>query len=1347
MPEVGAPAPPGRRLLAVLAGPVPAPSLAELVQVLTGDFGYRHELPHLAGVSGPEAVPELERWLAGPAADDDGVPTNALVYWAGVPARNVPLADLASAVSRGGLANCLLIVDAWREPGEDGPAVPTEAARPPSRTWTAMFVRSPEEVARHPLAHALVAELRDVRHGSVTQPELDLRSLLAGAGRSIGETPQVVDGLAVRAALLPNPRHRPDVPPGLDIATQRRLLSRADLAGHWGPRARGIETEAERGWHFTGRTRALRELTGWLEAADADPRMRVVTGGPGSGKSSVLARIVTFADPEYRAGIPAAEVPSDGTVPAAGSIDVAVHARARSVRDLVAAIGEALGVPAAEPSIFVNELVAGRPRATIVVDALDEAEDPRQVARTLLAPLAAARVPGLRLLVGTRRELLPALGAAKRVLDLDDPGYIEVADVEEYTYKLLVADEGPYRARPRIARQVATAVAVRAVPNFLVARIVARTLAESDELVDVRRRDWRVRFPDTVGDALDMYLERFGADEERVRDLLTPLAYAWGEGLPWEDVWARSASALSGRVYTDHDVVWLLARAGAYVVETAEDGRSVYRLFHQALADHLRAAGRAAAAHGHLARSLVAGSPTVAGSGRTDWVRAHPYVRRYLAQHAARAGLLDELVTDPLFLVAAAPDELVGVLDTVQTDAAARPARIYGQAAHRLSWEGYGGNAAILELLAQAEREPDLASAFRLLNLRQPWTVPWAWWTPSHRYRLVGRHDGAVRALALTEIDDRPTAVTGGADGTVRRWDCLAGTLLDEPLSGHAGPVTAVLVVDADGERLIVSGDATGVIRRWSLLDGTPAGLPVTAHTGSVNALTVDGDGTGLLSAGADGTVRRWRLLDGAPAGDVVEVPGGPVTALTVTGAGEDAVLVTAGVDGAVRRWRLSDGTPAGPALPGHRGAVTCLASAGLPAGDVVLSGGTDWNVRSWDLADESSVEMSGRHDDVILDICLATVRGTPWLATASSDNTLLLGRFDDEEGGGFRLSHDSAVTAVVILEHQDAPAVVTASADSTVRFWTVDDGDGGDGLADNPYATSTVDVGFRDGRPLLATGHKDGAVRVWDADTGLRIGVDGGVGHGDWINELMVVPTLSGGVVLSAGGDGTVREWALADGRHRRVCLTRENGTWINSVATYQDGERTVAAAGDYDGLVHRWDVETGEPVAAPFQANEGSVATVAAIGGVLLTAGNDGVIRRWDPRTAQRLTPQLTGHASAAWCVAVGVHRGRHIAVSGDGDGAIRAWDVRAGTVLGHIPAAHDGVVYGLAFGTLAGRPRIVSGGADGILKVWRFPDRLDLAVRLGSGIMSVALAGPDQLVAATWRGTVAFRLLPGG
>lgn len=79
----------------------------------------------------------------------------------------------------------------------------------------------------------------------------------------------------------------------MDLETRARLARRADeLEIHWAVKGRGVEVAAAAGWYFTGRTTALRDLTGWISQPADDPRMRVVTGDPGSGKSAVLGRLV-----------------------------------------------------------------------------------------------------------------------------------------------------------------------------------------------------------------------------------------------------------------------------------------------------------------------------------------------------------------------------------------------------------------------------------------------------------------------------------------------------------------------------------------------------------------------------------------------------------------------------------------------------------------------------------------------------------------------------------------------------------------------------------------------------------------------------------------------------------------------------------------------------------------------------------------------------------------------------------------------------------------------------------------------------------------------------------------------
>jgi Caspase domain len=138
---------------------------------------------------------------------------------------------------------------------------------------------------------------------------------------------------------FPNPRYRPSIPVGVDLKTQRQLSSmeQEDILLHWGPRGRGVEIESQAGWYFTGRTRILRDLVRWLKTPTADAMPQVITGDPGVGKSAVLARLVTMADPEYEPRAPLEDVDPD-TIPPENSITVAVHAKGKTPGEIVRAM-------------------------------------------------------------------------------------------------------------------------------------------------------------------------------------------------------------------------------------------------------------------------------------------------------------------------------------------------------------------------------------------------------------------------------------------------------------------------------------------------------------------------------------------------------------------------------------------------------------------------------------------------------------------------------------------------------------------------------------------------------------------------------------------------------------------------------------------------------------------------------------------------------------------------------------------------------------------------------------------------------------------------------------------------
>jgi serine/threonine-protein kinase PknG len=120
------------------------------------------------------------------------------------------------------------------------------------------------------------------------------------------------------------------------------------------------------------------------------PVRLVVTGEPGSSVTAGLRSMIVLADRERRPR--SSGPPGDRTVPPIGSVDLAVNASGKTVEELSARINDRF-----EPSTDSRR----RLPATLVVDGVDDADDPEALLRKLLKPLAD---DGIRLLLGFRRE-------------------------------------------------------------------------------------------------------------------------------------------------------------------------------------------------------------------------------------------------------------------------------------------------------------------------------------------------------------------------------------------------------------------------------------------------------------------------------------------------------------------------------------------------------------------------------------------------------------------------------------------------------------------------------------------------------------------------------------------------------------------------------------------------------------------------------------------------------------------------------------------------------------------------------------------------------------------------------
>jgi WD40 repeat protein len=974
---------------------------------------------------------------------------------------------------------------------------------------------------------------RDGELGGALQPFLRPEAVVGAVNAMLNDSQQaqylcVTPRSDDRVELLPNPRFKPDRPEGLG------------LADHWIPKAQGGSLDS-RASYFTGRERALHELIAWLSEPKGDGKARVVIGSADCGKSALLARLVLLSDAEQHVEDGAlANVRAD-TIPPVGCIDLRIHAHGKTRADVATEIGKPLNIPDGRPiDDIVATLKARTERFTVVVDALDEAKDPETIAFLLrkIAPLAA-----VRLLVATRPDTAQSQGGQRFEglgnntveLDLDSPKFLGRSDLEDYlTRRLLAVEEPnrhtPYRGRRDLVEPLAKAVAARCGRLFFVAQLVADALIEAEQPLTTKQAE-SLDFPATVGAAFENYLDRFDEVHDLSKatavDLLRPLAYGEGAGIPFGNIWPSMATALADSEYVAKDIVKLNQYAGSFVIESLEDGQSVYRLYHAALADHLRAERNVAHDQERIVQALIALVPARQGD-RKHWLNANPYIKTHLASHAAAGRVLDALVTDPGYLAAADPIRLVPALATLADGRAREIANVYRRIAHELPMAEPLERMALIHLVACEEA---LALALDLeLSLATAWRCRWARWMPSAPNRILGRHAGSVLTVALAEVDGEPVVVSGSADNTVRLWDPRTGQPRGEPLTGHTKPVNAVALGEVDGEPVVVSGSFDRTVRLWDARTGRPRGKPLTGHTSLVNAVTlgeVDGEPV-VVSGSADKTVRLWDVRTCRPRGEPLTGHTKPVNAVALGEVDGELLVVSGSADNTVRLWDVRTGRPRGEPLTGHTKPVNAVALGEVDGEPLVVSGSADETVRLWDACTgrPCGEPLTGHTSDVNA-VALDEVDGEPVVVSGSSDKTVRLWDARTGQPRGEPLTgHTGWVNAVALGEVDVEPVVVSGSGgytgDCTVRLWDARTGcPRGEPLTGHTGPVNAVALGEVDGEPVVVSGSVEatgGKVRLWDPRS-----------H----SVLRIVPLRSMVTGLAMGKDS-----AVAVGAHRGLMV-----------------------------------------------------------------------------------------------------------------------------------------------------------------------------------------------------------------
>ncbi|AQU67120.1 caspase family protein [Streptomyces niveus] len=1352
---------------------------------LFASFGYEPVLPGLGEYDGAEQIRQkLSHWSEDTNLTSDDV---VVVYFAGHgsvaerdrhyllcwDSRDEDLAttalateDLVRILCRGSLRHLLLILDtcAAGAGGAEASAVAlrTIAYRNAHADSTGLwFLASArrKDIAEDGAFVAALSEAVGTTTGRTGQRQqyLDLTELVKAVnerfeGDGRGQRAELASGLVTGLApFLPNAGYEEELPPlGTDLEVQRRVVAR-DLTEHFGPRSRGVEFESEQGLYFSGRIRVLSELVAWLTAEVGDGRGRVVTGSPGCGKSAVLGRIVALSDSPYRSRLDLGGVAPETVVPP-GCVTAAVHARHKRLEEVVERLATALDVVADGAAALLQELTRrGRQGSPliIVVDAVDEAGsdtaadagghgEPRRITRELLRPMS--EIQGVRLLVGTRHELVAPLGPTFLCMDLDRPEYrAGEDDVAGYVTRVLLATEEsdvrtPYRGRRELARVVARGVAEKAAGVFLYARTTARTLRSDQTAVDVGRPGWAETLPSEIGEAFDDYLARFGPDEPRVRRMLLALAFSEGKGLPRGLVWTALSSVISGIPCTEEDVSWVLDVGEAYIAEVIDDDRrSAYRLYHKALAEHLRAT--ADRPPEDIQRSVVEALKSLvpeSSDGRPDWFLAVPYVRQHMATHAAAAGVLAGLVEDPGFLLASERLTLLGAFASIEGEGPRRIRGSYEQAAHRLTSDrAMGERAADLQLSARRCEADQLAERIGELGVSLPWSARWAWWSTSGVHRLLSGHGKSVDCVAVGSLDGRPIAVTGSADGTALVWDLTSQRRIGDPLSVGIR-VSAIAIGDLGDYTVALTGAEDGTVRIWDLSAGQEYGQPLTGHTNRVESIvvgTVHGRPV-VLTASADGTARIWDLVSRRQLGSELSTHRRTVWDADLGELDGRPIAVTGGEDKAVHVWDLSeifDGGDAridGSPLIGPAQAVTSVCVARMDGRAVALVGDRAGMLSRWDLADRRQIgEPVTAHvywaGSGVTSAVIGESDGRP-VALSSGRHEARLWDLRTLQPLGHPLrGHVERITAAALTNRGDASLAVTVSDDRTARIWdlTADQPDEG-----HTRAVSATAFGEFQGRPLVVTGGEDATARLWDLRSRTPVGRPM-EGHSGEVSAVAFGVIGGRAVVATGGSDTTVRLWDPFLG----AALGSPLKGHTNAVRCVTFGELDgawVVVSGGEDGTVRVWDAASGDVVGAPLVGHIGGISHLAVrrVGRgleiVLATTSDHAYVwqvtgREADWPTRPHAHFNVEDLTPAAIAVGVAFHGTRPVVFSMLEGNSVHLHDVVSRSAVAGPFLGHTEFVMAGALGRLGGNPVVATLGYDNTVRIWD----LETAAPMGS------------------------------
>ncbi|MBF6079485.1 hypothetical protein [Nocardia beijingensis] len=1115
----------------------------------------------------------------------------------------------------------------------------------------------------------------------------------------------------------------------------------------------------EQSWFFEGRESDTQQVISWLR--DNSSGMLVITGPPGSGKSAFLGNMIVHANAPLRealrhAGLltaPPEGLPEnifDVCLTLTGAPSEEVVARLAATIDARIPDDTAGGEIAEVGKWLAREMRSRGEPITIVLDALDEAAFPEELADYVLRPLG--RVPAVRLLIGTRQSTYDQIDTPTT-----DKNLLHALGVSETDTVTIRSDRRAIRkfVAHRVASRIqqdpsiqldvdrfADAVAQRD-PHFLMAQLAVHEVLGNPALHS--EHAWSALLDSSHQSIFERAVTRLYNKEPSYRAVLVGLAFSSGLGLPIHDeVWRTVAQAIEDlepygrRPVTDEHIESFLDDAAPYVTVDKEYDQTVYRFSHRTFAEHFTGnSERAAIRELWIARALISASDEELKSNGEDkpFAAVNPYIRHYLPTHVANAGQegWDLLADNKLLVALLNPDQIGANAQRSAFGRFALPPIIEGiaNAHNRLNRVDPGDYRFAVGLAAARVTGHHVVTGVAA-DAEVIIELCWAAVKRRMHCRSLPSHADSVHAFATIPSPGENFWLAGaGRKGAILIWDPVSGRLVKK-LPGHTGAVTALAVLTHPtmGPVLVSTGHDSK-IRFWDVARGDEITMftghpPITAMVAIQSAY-----GQHLLVCASSATIAVLDATDGRIVGKYFE-HSGEITALAVVpDPSHYNLLASAAKDGTLRLWDPGTGHTFGSL---ETSALSALTTVPLPKRAApMLAGATSDRILLWDYTNWGHPDISHKQPERVLSSSSNTITALATLA--------LPGRQPRVAGAGpgaisvwdlnltqrhpvthfASLGADTrSITALTAVPLADGGSLLASANYDTIRLWNP--------VAGQPHATVnhridnfvsngpvTAMATFRpaESKTLLATAG-NGSIALWNSENGDRLHLSASpADHRGRVTALAEISATDGRSMLAGGTDtGAIRLWGpgIAQGR----ALTASGNSQVTALTEVRPLDKPpMLASGDSDGVVRLWDLTTGQRPPIATVSNNCPITALASIptasGGALLAiADHQGSIRLFDSADLAARQPATTLPTdSVAETLAVTTSdAGVPLLAAAGSDGTIRLFDTVDPADIRPFAAlsGHKGAVTALATWPGDGRPSVlVSGGRDNSIRLW--------------------------------------------